>query len=119
MGGCLSLLSVLVGTPWEPAVAGRWLLLEDVGERLYRADRLMTHLAQAGWMERCAGLLLGGFTGMGEGESPAAVALRASELLGPHKPLVSGLPVGHLTGKHTLTLERPARWDGRRLVFEG
>jgi len=111
-GGCLSLLSVLVGTPWEPALAERWLFLEDVGESMYRLDRMMTHLAQAGWFERAAGILLGGFTGMAEGEHPGLVTERARELLGPSKPLLEALPVGHLQGKFTLPLERPARWNG-------
>ncbi len=116
-GGCLTLLSVLVGTPWEPAIAGRWLFLEEVGESMYRIDRMLTHLEQAGWFERAAGVLLGGFTGMGDGEGPGDVARRVRELLGPDKPAVTGLPVGHRTGKYVLPLERPALWDGRHLVF--
>lgn len=116
-GGCLSLLSVLVGTPWEPALVDRWLFLEDVGERLYRIDRLLTHLAQAGWFERAAGVLLGSFTGMGEGEAAEDVAARVREILPPQKPIVTGLPVGHRIGKRPLPLEVPARWDGRRLRF--
>jgi len=117
-GGCLSLLTVLVGTPWEPDVTSRWLFMEDVGEPLYRLDRMMTHLSQAGWFGRCAGVLLGSFRGLGEGEAPDDVASRALELLGPGKPLVSGLPVGHTPGKHTMPLEVPALWDGGELVFE-
>jgi len=116
-GGCLTLLSVLVGTPWEPALVDRWLFLEDVGERLYRIDRLLTHLAGAGWFERAAGVLLGSFTGMGEGEKASDVARRVREILPPEKPLVTGLPVGHRTRKRPLPLEVPARWDGRRLLF--
>ena len=112
VGGCLSLLSVLVGTPWEPALTERWLFLEDVGESMYRLDRMMTHLAQAGWFDRAAGILLGGFTGMAGGEHPGLVSERARELLGPSKPLLDALPVGHLKGKFTLPLERPARWNG-------
>ena len=117
-GGCLSLLTVLVGTPWEPDVTSRWLFMEDVGEPLYRLDRMMTHLSQAGWFERCAGVLLGSFRGLGEGGAPNDVASRALELLGSSKPLVSGLPVGHTPGKHTMPLEAPALWDGGELVFE-
>ncbi len=117
VGGCLTLLSVLVGTPWEPALVDRWLFLEDVGERLYRIDRLLTHLAGAGWFERAAGVLLGSFTGMGEGEREEDVALRVRELLPPEKPLVVGLPVGHRRRKRPLPLEVPARWDGGRLHF--
>ena len=66
-GGCLSLCSVAVGTSWEPEVSGHWLFLEDVGEPMYRIDRMLTHLAQAGWMKQAGGSSSGGFTGMGEG----------------------------------------------------
>ncbi len=116
-GGCLTLLSVLVGTPWEPVIAGRWLFVEEVGEPLYRIDRMLTHLEQAGWFERAEGVLLGGFTGMGDGEAPGDVARRVRELLGPDRPVITGLPVGHRTGKYVLPLGRPALWDGRNLTF--
>lgn len=118
-GGCLTLCSVAVGTSWEPEVSGHWLFLEDAGEPLYRIDRMLTHLAQAGWMKQAGGVLLGGFTGMGEGESCDEVAARIRELMGFSKPLVTNLPVGHLKGKHTLPLGGAARWDGAALVVEG
>ncbi len=118
-GGCLTLCSVSVGTSWEPEVEGRWVFLEDVGEPLYRLDRMLTHLAQAGWFKRCEGLLLGGFTGLREGETYAQVVELARHLAGPHAPVVWGLPVGHLKGKRTLPLGTPARWDGQRLLIDG
>jgi muramoyltetrapeptide carboxypeptidase len=118
-GGCLSLCTVAVGTSWEPEISGHWLFLEDVGEPLYRIDRMLTHLAQAGWMRQAEGLLLGGFAGMGEGESSDGVAARVRELVGPSTPLVTNLPVGHLKGKHTLPLGGAARWDGVALVVAG
>jgi muramoyltetrapeptide carboxypeptidase len=119
VGGCLTLCSVLSGTPWQPETGGCWLFLEDVGEPLYRLDRMLTHLAQTGWFDRAAGVLLGGFTGMGEGERPEHVARIARELLGPRRPLISGLPVGHLKGKMPLPLGLPLRWDGKALRAEG
>lgn len=115
-GGCLTLCSVLVGTPWEPDVAGRWLFLEDVGEPLYRLDRMLTHLAQAGWLDRCAGLLLGGFTGLRDGEAYGQVVVRARDLLHRDRPLVALLPVGHLRGKVALPMDVGLLWDGRGLV---
>lgn len=117
-GGCLTLCSVSVGTSWEPEVEGCWLFLEDVGEPLYRIDRMLTHLAQAGWLKACAGLLLGGFMGLGEGEDYGDVVVRARELLGPFKPLVRALPVGHLKGKYPLPLGTAASWDRHVLSVE-
>ncbi len=116
-GGCLSLCVASAGTPWAPDTGGCWVFFEEVGEALYRVDRALTHLAHAGWFDRAAGLLLGGFTDLGGGETPADVEARARELLPLGTPLVTALPVGHLSGKHTLPLGRPARWDGRSLRF--
>lgn len=114
-GGCLSLLVTTCGTPWRPRTQGKFLFIEDVGERMYRLDRMLTHLAHAGWFENLAGVLLGAFTGMGEGESPAQVAERAAELAGPNTPVISGLPVGHLLGKMPLPLGVQILWDGKAL----
>jgi len=117
VGGCLSVLSALTGTPWAPEVKGCWLFLEDVGEPLYRLDRMMTHLQQCGWFDAAAGLILGSFRGRGPDEAPADVTSRALELLGPDKPLLSDVPVGHLKGKHVLPFEWPVLWNGEELVF--
>jgi muramoyltetrapeptide carboxypeptidase len=115
-GGCLTLCSVLAGTSFAPDLEGRWLFLEDVGEPMYRIDRMVTHLDQAGWLRGAEGLLLGGFTGMGEGEGPDQVVARLRELVGGQKPIISGLPAGHLKGKRVLPLGEAAHWDGRILT---
>jgi len=59
VGGCLSVVAALVGTPWAPDTDGAVLFLEDVGERPYRLDRLLTQLRQAGKLEGLAGLVFG------------------------------------------------------------
>lgn len=112
VGGCLTLCSVAVGTSWEPEISGRWLFLEDVGEPLYRIDRMLTHLAQAGWLKQSEGVLLGSFTGLGAGECYDGVSARVRELIGPAKPLITHLPVGHLRGKFTLPMGKGATWSG-------
>ncbi len=61
MGGNLSCLTGLLGTPWEPPWQDAIVLLEDTGEPMYRLDRMLTHLAAAGRLQRVAGLLLGSF----------------------------------------------------------
>ena len=62
LGGNLSLVTRLLGTPWLPDLTGAVLLLEDVGEKPYRIDRMWTHLRLAGIFDRVAGLALGDFT---------------------------------------------------------
>ena len=55
----LSILSTLVGTPWQPDLEGHVLMVEDVGEYMYRLDRLFFHVTSNPDIRRIAGLRLG------------------------------------------------------------
>ncbi|OYX50959.1 MAG: LD-carboxypeptidase [Alphaproteobacteria bacterium 32-64-14] len=55
----LTILSQLLGTPLEPDFAGRVLMLEDVGEYMYRIDRYMFHVTSNAAVKGCAGIRLG------------------------------------------------------------
>ncbi len=55
----LTILSQLLGTPLEPEFAGRVLMLEDVGEYMYRIDRYFFHVTSNKAVKRCAGIRLG------------------------------------------------------------
>lgn len=59
IGGNLSVLSAIVGSPYLPNMAGAILFLEDTGENIYRLDRLMTHLKIAGVFDKLAGFIFG------------------------------------------------------------
>jgi muramoyltetrapeptide carboxypeptidase len=59
VGGCLSMVAGALGTPYAPPFDGSLLFLEDTGEKAYRIDRMLVHLAQAGALERCAGVVFG------------------------------------------------------------
>jgi len=62
VGGNLSLISALVGTPYELDTRDSILFLEDVGERPYRIDRMLSQMQLAGQLDHLAGVLLGQFT---------------------------------------------------------
>ena len=55
----LTILSQLLGTPLEPDFSGRVLMLEDVGEYMYRIDRYFYHVTSNAAVRRCAGIRLG------------------------------------------------------------
>ncbi|HWF76051.1 MAG TPA: LD-carboxypeptidase [Caulobacteraceae bacterium] len=55
----LSILASLVGTPWQPDLAGHVLMVEDVGEYMYRLDRLFFQITSNPDIRRVAGLRLG------------------------------------------------------------
>ncbi len=103
VGGNLSLVAALLGTPFAWDMRGALLFLEDVSEDLYRVDRLLTQLRLAGVLDAAAGIVLGSFT---EAESPTALL---QSLLQPlcerqHKPLLAGWPGGHGTPNRPLPL---------------
>ena len=59
LGGNLTVLSALAGTPYLPNFDGAILFLEDIGEAEYRIDRMLTQLGQAGVFKNLAGVVFG------------------------------------------------------------
>src|SRR3546814_7949718 len=59
LGGNLTVLAALVGTPYLPDFDGAILFLEDVDEAEYRIDRMLTQLALSGVLRRVAGVVFG------------------------------------------------------------
>lgn len=106
IGGNLTTLVHLLGTPWESSWDGCVLVIEDTGESMYRIDRMLTQLALAGRLEGLAGLLLGEFDGGGDTTADLrlqeAVWSRVLELAPAGYPVWAGFPVGH--GKRNLAL---------------
>ena len=96
LGGNLSVLTRLLGTPFMPPLDGAILLLEDQGERPYRLDRMWTHLRLAGVFARARGIALGSFTGCEEPEAGYTSAEVLRELAQSEGlPCAAGFPVGH------------------------
>jgi muramoyltetrapeptide carboxypeptidase len=113
-GGNLTLLQCLIGTPYFPELAGAILFLEDVGEDLYRVDRMLAHLRLIGALRRLSGVLIGRFTKLNR--SGADGALGYDEVLAEYFrplgiPVAYGFPVGHIDAQWTLPLGVRVRLD--------
>jgi muramoyltetrapeptide carboxypeptidase len=115
LGGNLSVLAHLAGTRHLPSFRGAVLVLEDVGEEVYRLDRLLTHLGMAGIFRELSAVCLGSF-------DPPEAQRRfppdrplddlVAEIFRPlGVPVVAGLPFGHGAGKRTLPLGGEAVLD--------
>jgi len=120
LGGNLSVLTRLLGTPFMASLQGAVLLLEDVGERPYRLDRMWTHLALAGVFRQVRGIALGEFAGCEEKGAEYSSADVLRELaVGTGLPCVAGFPVGHGTQNQPVPLGVRVRLDAgsRRLSF--
>ena len=94
LAGNLTVMASLSGTPYFPDPTGRVLVLEEVGEPLYRIDRLLTQLELSGVFAACSGVVFGKFT---EGNFAAAELreLIFGVMKRAGKPAVTGFPFGH------------------------
>jgi len=109
IGGNLTTLCHLVGTPFAPRTRGSLLFLEDHNEALYRLDRMLHHLRFAGVLDGVRGVALGSFVNCGSREGLLEVLTTALAPL--QVPVLADLPVGHQPDNHTLPLGARARLD--------
>ncbi len=116
LGGCLSLLTATLGTPFAPDLAGGIVFWEDVNEPPYRIDRMLTHLGLSGTLANIAGMIVGH---LGEGQAPEGEpadgpAWVADGVARFSWPLAWGLECGHAAPNRTLPVGLPASLDGAR-----
>jgi muramoyltetrapeptide carboxypeptidase len=100
IGGTLTQLTASLGTPWafDPP-AGCVLFFEDVGERPYRIDRMLTQLTQAGVLSRAAAIVFGELPACDEpGDEHAIRDVLREFTAGFSGPVLFGFPSGHTTG---------------------
>lgn len=100
VGGTLTQLAASLGTPFAfYPPAGCVLFMEDVNERPYRLDRMLTQLRLAGVLERAAALVFGEMVGCDEpGGEPTAREVLARLVAGFPGPVLFGFPSGHTRG---------------------
>ena len=115
-GGCLSLVTSVLGTPWAPELEGSLLFLEDVDEPLYRLDRMLIHLVLSGTLAGIHGMIFGHLGCLdAPGRDPrACIGPLRDSLDGFPWPVAWGLPAGHQPPNHTLPLGLPARLEPER-----
>ncbi|MFN2602367.1 MAG: LD-carboxypeptidase [Gemmatimonadaceae bacterium] len=107
VGGNLALITALLGTPFAPNFEGAILIIEDIGEAIYRIDRMLRQLILAGALKQCVALVAGDFRApRGEvgddnrtlDEVLAEAATRAGI------PCLAGAPFGHIPDQWTIPL---------------
>jgi muramoyltetrapeptide carboxypeptidase len=118
IGGNLSLLCTLLGTPFQPSFRKKILFLEDVDETPYRMDRFLTHLSNAGVLQQVAGIAVGICENCTDPKAKTAGEYRQSledvlkeRLLPLQVPVVIGLPFGHVPYNATIPVGGRATLD--------
>jgi muramoyltetrapeptide carboxypeptidase len=107
IGGCLSLVACMIGSPHFPNVNGSIFFAEEIGEAPYRIDRYLAQLREAGILKRIGGFLLGQMTDCVPAEdSPSqTLAELMRDFIKPLKiPALAGLDYGHDKVKYTLPI---------------
>jgi muramoyltetrapeptide carboxypeptidase len=98
VGGNLSLLVHLTGTPSDINTKNKILFIEDIGEHIYNIDRMLYQLKRSGKLDNLAGLIVGGFTHMLDTERPFGkkVYKLINEITAAYDyPVCYGFPVSH------------------------
>jgi len=114
LGGNLTVLAHLLGTPYSPDFRNAVLFLEEVGEEAYRVDRALTHLAMAGAFRSLAAVLIGRSSVPPRRKFPpdrTLGELLAEFFLPLGVPVVRDVPAGHVDRKWTLPIGGQAALD--------
>lgn len=112
LGGNLSVLTRLLGTPYEPDWTGAILVLEDVAEAPYRVDRMLGHLQHTGVLDAVSGVVLGHFRVDDSAIDSPTLSLDdvfAQYFQDRRYPVVTDLNYGHVLPRCTLPVGAPVR----------
>ncbi|HEX2898764.1 MAG TPA: LD-carboxypeptidase, partial [Bacteroidia bacterium] len=107
VGGNLSIISQLIGTPHDIDTKDCILFIEDIDEYLYHIDRMMVHLKRAGKLADLAGLIVGGFSDVKDNEIPFGATIEEIVLdaVGESAyPICFGFPTGHWPSNYPLVV---------------
>jgi muramoyltetrapeptide carboxypeptidase len=113
IGGNLSLISVLMGTEFEPDFRGRIVFLEDVHEAPYRIDRMLTQLRLAGKLQEAVGIVFGKFTDSDtDGNTFSIEEVLRDRTADIGIPVVRGFMIGHVHEQTVVPIGIEAELDG-------
>lgn len=118
VGGNLSLMCSLMGTPYDIDFNDKIVFIEEVGESPYRVDRMLTQLLNSGKLAKAKGIAMGVFNNCETKPDDPDFALSTSlenvliDRFAQLKiPILYGLPIGHINDNATLPFGVPAELD--------
>jgi muramoyltetrapeptide carboxypeptidase len=121
LGGNLSIMTGLIGTPYFPALSRPIYIIEEIDERPYKIDRMLQNMKLAGLLKRACGIVLGDFSCCTP--DPKKQSLRITQILketfsGTSYPVISGIRFGHVKKSITLPVGAHARVNAYTNTFE-
>jgi muramoyltetrapeptide carboxypeptidase len=114
VGGNLSILYSLAGSPDFPDTKGKILFIEDLDEYLYHIDRMALSLKRMGVFDQLAGLIVGGLTEMKDNAVPfgkTAEEIIAGLVSYFDFPVCFGFPAGHIPDNRALVFGRDYHFE--------
>lgn len=119
MGGNLTILTTSLGTDYQPSLDGALLFVEDIGEPVYKVDRMLTHLKRANMLDDIRGFIFGQCTDC-EDEERRFFTLKEvikQHFLSLEIPVVMGVDISHDPDNFTIPMGVPALLDADKGVF--
>lgn len=124
VGGNLSLMVTMLGTPYDIDFKDKIVFIEEVGESPYRVDRMLTHLINSGKLKDAAGIALGVFKSCETrpddpdfGDSLSLKEVLLDRLEGIGIPVAYGFPIGHINENATLPMGILAELDTSKFTL--
>ena len=117
-GGNLSLLVCLPNTSFAPSYAGKLVFIEDIGEKPYRIDRMLTYLLESTDLSKASGIILGVFNDCDTQDEESSMTLKQvlTDRLAPLKiPCFYGFTFGHVVDMCTFPVGIKANMDTSNL----
>lgn len=114
MGGNLSMVCAMMGSPYLPSAKRKLLFLEDVGEAPYRIDRMLTQLRHAGFLTDSAAVMMGVCEKCEPTDGEPSLSLAETlegQFAASRVPAVYGYSFGHIAHQYTLPIGVRARLD--------
>ncbi|CAM4167892.1 S66 peptidase family protein [Zobellia nedashkovskayae] len=121
VGGSLTLINALIGTPHEIDFTDAIVCIEDVEEAPYRIDRMLTQLIEGKTFKKAAGILFGVCAGCNESTNPISFTLK-EVIIDRIRPLgipaAYGMSFGHVENNFTFPIGISAKMDARKMSFQ-